>query len=237
MNFDETVHDYEPSQQAIDIVRQAKIVLLVGIAGAGKDTIKQELLKSSDYMEIVSHTTRLPRRNNGTSEQNGVDYHFIDQVTAQSMIAQKAFVEIKHVHGDTVYGTSITEIQRAYDAQKISITDIDIQGVQEYKDISPHAVAIFILPPSYDTWRARLSARYETTEAFIEEWPKRRQSALRELERALTVPYFHFIINDDLMRTVQIADEIARQSDVFHRKDDEARIAARDLLENLKTRD
>ncbi len=233
MNFEETIRNYEPTEHTIEIVRKAKIVLLVGIAGAGKDTIKQELLKDSDYMEIVSHTTRLPRSNNGDLERDGEDYHFIDQTMAQSMVAEKSFVEVKYVHGDTIYGTSEAEITRALKASKISVTDIDIQGVQEYKDISPQAVAIFILPPSYNTWRERLSARYDSTESFNQEWPKRRESALRELEQALTVPYFHFIINDNLERTVRVADEIARQPDIFHRKDDEARIAARDLLESL----
>jgi hypothetical protein len=55
-----------------------------------------------------------------------------------------------------------------------------------------------------------------------------------ELEKALFVPYYHFIINDDLDRSVRIVDEIAHQGDLFNRKDDEARLLARDILDEIR---
>lgn len=108
--------------------------------------------------------------------------------------------------------------------------------MSEYKSISSNVVAIFILPPSYDVWLERMSKRYATKEEFEAEFPKRRDSAINELRHALEVSYYHFIINDDLDRAVQVADEIAQQPDVFHRKDDEARLAARDLLDSIIAR-
>lgn len=237
MNLSEKVASYTLSADAINLVKNAHIVLLVGIAGAGKDTLKKELLRSSDFRDIVSHTTRPPRKNNGVMETDGIEYHFIDQKEATEMIDNQKFVEVKNVHGETIYGTSVAEIQAGYDAGKISITDIDVQGVDEYKQISQKVVALFLLPPSYDVWRDRLSKRYESTDAFEAEWPKRRASAIKELKRALSVPYYHFIINDDLARTARVAREIANKPDIFHRKDDEARLAARDILEQLEARD
>lgn len=225
---------YEPSERAAELVCETKITLLVGISGAGKDTIKKELLKKPDFQDIVSHTTRAPRINNGIVEIPEIDYHFIDENTAKMMLENREFIEAKFVHG-TVYGTSIYELQRSHDEQMIAISDVDVQGVSEYKELSQHVVAIFVIPPSYSVWRERLSRRYETTDAFEAEWMKRRNSAVDELTHALEVPYYHFIINDELGRAVTVAEEIAHKPDVFHRKDDEARLRARDLLTAIQT--
>ncbi|MET0979816.1 MAG: hypothetical protein ABWX90_01005, partial [Candidatus Saccharimonadales bacterium] len=163
-----------------------------------------------------------------------VDYHFIDADAAKVMIQNQEFIEAKFVHG-TVYGTSVEELQKSYDEQKIALTDVDVQGVTEYKEVSQSVVAIFVIPPSYSIWRDRLAKRYESAEAFEVEWGKRRSSAVSELTHALEVPYYHFIINDDLDRAVAVAEEISHRPDVFHRKDDEARLRARDLLMAIQT--
>lgn len=235
MDLKQIIDTYTPTVETIELVQNSKITLLVGISGAGKDSVKRQLLKKTDYRDIVSHTTRQPRVNNGVMEQDGSDYHFVTEEIARRMIDERAFIEAKFVH-TTVYGTSAKEVQYAHDEHKIAITDIDVQGVDEYKQLSQDVVAIFILPPSYDVWRQRLQQRYESIEAFDTEWPKRRASAIDELEQALAVPYYHFIINDDLDRSVRVADEIAHQGDLFLRKDDEARLVARDILEEIRTR-
>lgn len=234
MSLEDKITLYKPTAATAELVRRAKIVFIVGIAGAGKDTVKTKLLLNPAFRRIVSHTTRQPRDNNGSQEKDGRDYHFISVNQAEKMIDECAFVEVKHVHGQTIYGTSAREIELGVEQEKVSLNDIDVQGVDEYKKISPAVVAIFLLPPSYKVWRQRLAKRYATSEEFEQEWPKRRQSAIRELEYALAVPYYHFIVNDQLDETVRIASEIAHKPDVFNRKDDEARIAARDILDELK---
>jgi guanylate kinase len=172
--------------------------------------------------------------NNGIMELPDVDYHFIDIAAAEDMLQRQQFIEAKFVHG-TVYGTSVDELQKSYDEGRIAITDVDVQGVSEYKSLSQNVIATFIIPPSYSIWRERLSQRYESPEAFAAEWEKRRNSAVEELTHALEVPYYHFIINDELSRAVTVAEEIAHRPDIFHRKDDEARLRARDLLTAIQT--
>ena len=228
MDLEQLIEEYAPPKEAVEIIEHTKIALLVGISGAGKDTIKRSLLKHPHFGEIISHTTRMPRANEGVLERDGVDYHFITEQQGQQMLEAGEFVEAKMVHG-TVYGTSIRDVRQA--AEKgIAITDVDVQGVEEYKKVSSEVIAIFVVPPDYDTWVARLKRRYATKEEFAKEWPKRRATAIRELTRALELPYYHCVINDDLDRAVTASVEIAHRADVFTRKDDEARLAARDLL-------
>lgn len=233
MDLAQKIAAYQPNSGVRQLVADTKLVLLVGISGAGKDTTKQRLLQDPEFADIVSYTTRSPRRNAGVQERDGVDYHFIDEAIAEKMLDTHDFVEAKFVHG-TVYGTGVAEIQAIHDAGRIAITDIDVQGVDEYKNLSQTVVAIFLLPPNYDEWRRRLQTRYASVEEFETEWPKRFASAIKELTHALEVPYYHFIINDNLDETVRIAGDIARKPDAYNRKDDEARLVARDLLEELQ---
>ena len=49
----------------------------------------------------------------------------------------------------------------------------------------------------------------------------------------LEVPYYHVVINDDLDRAVRVCREIINRGDLFNQKDDEARLAARNLLNDI----
>lgn len=232
-DLSEKITSYQLPVHAAELIRSTKIVLLTGITGAGKDTLKKELLHRPEFRDIISHTTRSPRSNNGIMEVDGLDYNFIDQAEAKTMLHDDMFIEAKFVHG-TVYGTSVAELQQIHDEGKTATTDIDVQGVAEYKKVSQDVIALFILPPSYDEWQARLKKRYPSNEEFAAEWPKRRKSAIDELTHALLVPYYHFIINDDLNRAVTaVLEIISHKADEFHSKDDEARLVARTILKEI----
>ncbi len=230
-NIQDLIDNYHPSKETIELVQRTKISLLVGISGAGKDTIKRELIKRSDYCDIVSHTTRPIRKNKVFSELPGVDYHFVDQETAVQMIKDKKFVEVKLVHGNVLYGTSASELEHANDESKIAITDIDVQGASEYEQISNKVISIFILPPDYNTWLLRLQKRYALFSDFESEWPKRRESAKKELTQALKAPYYHFVINDDLERAINEVDQISHGENILENSN--ARLLAQEILNKI----
>lgn len=226
---------YKPSAETVRLVQQTPIVVLVGIAGAGKDSIKHKLLETNNYHHIVSHTTRAPRENQGILERDGEAYHFITFNQAAQMLQNGAFVEAKLVHRANIYGTSAVEIQKAHDDQKIAITDIEVQGVAEYKTISSNVIAIFILPPNYEIWQERLLKRYGSA-ADKKEITERMRTAKEELEQALRVDYYHFVVNDDLGQAVEVADKIAHNGDIFNEKDDLVRAQAKKLLASINER-
>lgn len=226
---------YRPSEATVALVQQTPIVLLVGISGAGKGSVRHRLITNDDYHEIVSHTTRQPRKNDGVMEQDGHEYHFISRERALEMLKQGAFVEAK-MYSNNVYGTSVAEIQTAQQQQKIALTDLEVQGVAEYKAISPHIIALFIVPPSYDVWQQRLRERYGSEGVDEADLAKRMEASIIELEEALSKPYYHFILNDDLDRAVDAANSIAHNHDTYTLKDDEARQQAKTLLEEIRAR-
>lgn len=197
------------SSRAAELVRSTELLLVAGIVGGGKNTIINELLKSDEYHEIVSHTTRAPRNNHGVMERDGVDYHFISLQQAEQLIKDKAFIEAKYVHGN-VYGTSVAELQTAHDNGKIAVTDIDIKGVVEYLDIKPDTHAIFLLPPSVETWLSRLERRYGNLTDHEEEIEKRLQTAKEEIEFIRQDKRFILVVNDDLETTVERIAQVVK---------------------------
>jgi guanylate kinase len=207
MTLEEKIENYHMSSDTAELVRETKLLLIAGIVGGGKNTVINELLKGSEYHEIVSHTTRLPRNNHGIIEMDGVDYHFITPSEAEQLIKDQAFVEVKYVHGN-VYGTSAAELEAAHGEGKIAVTDIDIKGVVEYLDIKPDTHAVFLLPPSVETWLARLERRYGNLEEHNEEIEKRLRTAKQEIEFIQQDERFILVVNDDLETTVERIEQI-----------------------------
>lgn len=224
------IDNYHLRPQTMELVRQTPIVLLVGVTGAGKDTIKQALLKDSAYHHIVSHTTRQMRENKGVMEHDGIEYHFIDIPTAITMLDNSGFIEAK-MYSDNLYGTSVGEIQLAHDEGKIAITDIEVRGVEEFHAISPEMRPIFILPPSFDIWQQRLLSRYDG-EPDPDDFARRLRTAKLEIEFVLATEYFYVVVNDDLQTAIAQVDSIARGADVPHRSA-QAEGIMRDILARL----
>jgi guanylate kinase len=223
---------YHPSTATIELIRQTPIVLLVGVSGAGKDSIKHQLLEAGRYHHIVSHTTRQPRENKGVMEQDGREYHFIDLMEAERMLDSGAFVEAKMYSGN-IYGTSAAEIQTARDDDKIALTDIEVQGVREYEALQAKVRPIFVLPPNYEVWQQRLKNRYKESDISPTDIMRRMQTAGVELHEALSKDYFRFIINDDLDQAVKTADAIAHD-DSAGTDVGAARAVATELLTKLQ---
>src|SRR5213596_12580 len=77
-------------------------------SGAGKSSLVKSLLEIDSHLVVsISHTTRKPRG----QEQDGREYHFIDEASFRAMIAAGEFVEWAEVHGH-LYGTSRGAIEQ-----------------------------------------------------------------------------------------------------------------------------
>ncbi len=222
---------YKMPAHAVELLQKARVTFVVGVSGAGKNTILKELLKTGKYKLIISHTTRQPRENHGILEQNGQDYHFIDGTKAKDMLKNEEFIEAK-VYSGNIYGTSLEEVEEAYAEGKIAVSDIEVQGVSEYMKVSSLVTPVFILPPNFETWQKRLKIRYSGKEPDETDMRKRMDTAKKELEEALSKDYFEFVVNDDLARAVAAVDEVAHGS-LSTNKNQQARRLAEELLAKL----
>jgi guanylate kinase len=166
-------------------------------------------------------------------EQDGVEYHFISKEQAADMLHRGEFIEAK-IYSGNMYGTSVAEIQKAHDDGKIAITDLEVQGVAEYKQISSNVIAQFILPPDYQEWQRRLLARYGGKGPDPTDIAKRMSTAIAELQEALAQPYYHFVVNENLEEAVEAVGSIAHHQDEFTQVDRSYRVWAERLLHDLQ---
>ncbi|HEY5442869.1 MAG TPA: hypothetical protein VIJ68_04985 [Candidatus Saccharimonadales bacterium] len=223
---------YQPSTATAQLIKGTPILLLVGPTGAGKDSLKDRLLETGDYHHIISHTTRPPRINHGIIEKSGREYHFIDEAAAERMLDEKTLVEAK-IYSGNLYGTSTAEIQAAHDEGKIAMTDIEVQGVAEYKTLDPGVMAIFLLPPDFQTWQARLRRRYgDVVDAADSR--RRLQTALEEIEQLLNTNYYTALINDDLEEAFAAVQAITKSNNAKPIDDAAARKVAKQLASDIQ---
>lgn len=233
LDMEQLVKEYQPTLEVRRLVETNPPVLFVGVSGAGKNTIINQLLTTGGYHDLITCTTRPPRDNDGVMERDGIDYYFLSDERARQMIEQQEFIEVKLVHGTTIYGSSVAEYQKAVMASKTPIADVDVQGAMEYKNMAVNSVALFVLPPSYEVWLERLKKRFDNEVEFLAVWPKRRESAIKELEIALESQQFEWVVNDDLSDAVnEVKRLIASPGSDFATKSQKQ--LARDLLAKLK---
>ena len=224
---------YQPGDQARALLSETKLVLMVGMSGVGRDTIINELVLRGAYYPLVTSTTRLPRVNDGIMEQNGVEYYFLTSDQATYNLEQGGYIEVSPVH-DHVNGLLVEELRRAHDSGKIAVSDVDPQGASKYHQLSDSVTAVFVLPPSYEEWMRRNKQRYATDEDFAVAWPRRRQSAMMELDMAIHDPFYHFVINDDIAHAVNACDEIAHGAPLDQTAQDKGIALAKTILVQLR---
>lgn len=177
------------------------LFIITAASGAGKTSLVKALLEKDARIKIsVSHTTRTPR----SGEEDGVDYHFVDDETFLDILEGGGFLESAHVH-NARYGTSEKVVNEALAAGHDVILEIDWQGAAQVRTLYPDAITIFIVPPSLEVLAQRLKNRAQDSQEVIE----KRLAAAREEMRHL-VEFDYVTINDqfddalkDLMAIIQ----------------------------------
>ena len=160
-------------------------------SGAGKSSLVKALLELDSHLTLsVSHTTREPRG----QEQQGREYHFVDEPGFRAMVEHQDFFEWAQVHGH-LYGTSKREIEASVARGQDVVLEIDWQGALQIKQLFPDAVLIFILPPSWEELQQRLNRRGEDRPEVI---AKRMENARIEVAQARS---FDFVIINGLFET------------------------------------
>ena len=145
-----------------------------------------------DLKLSISYTTRPPR----PIEKDGKDYFFVTDAKFQDMVRQKDFAEWAQVHGHS-YGTPkkalLTSIENGQDV----LLNIDSQGAIQLKKCFSEAVFVYLLPPSFDILKARLTERASDPSEVIN---RRLAKAAEEIRNYSA--YTYLIVNDDLKKAV-----------------------------------
>ena len=174
------------------------LVLLSGVSGSGKDTIKKELLsRMNNLTTMPSYTDRLPRK----GEIDGEIYNFITTEEFKKMIKDEEFYEYS-MHHEHYYGTSKKVLNQKIENGKIIIKDIEVNGTENLLKLLKDKlkiVTIFLRVPKEEL-RNRLKNRQENVD--IKEIELRLNRF--DYEESKIGMYDYVIKNDNLEKTVQI---------------------------------
>ena len=193
--------------------RKGMLLVISGPSGTGKGTLIERLMKEDPTLVFsVSATTRVPR----PGEIDGVHYHFVSNEQYDELVAANAFVEYATVHGNR-YGTLRSEVYSRLEKGENVVLDIDVQGALNVIASEKEKVSIFILPPSMQELRSRLTGRGTETEEAVE---RRLHNAVWEISQK--DKYEYKVINDDLetcLRTLQAIIEAEKHSSAYYSVD------------------
>ena len=157
-------------------------------SGAGKSSLINALLGKDSTLKLsISYTTRAPR----PGEQDGREYHFVEDATFLAMHSRGEFLESAEVHGYR-YGTSKQVIHDTLERGQDLVLEIDWQGARQVRALYPGCVGVFILPPSIEELERRMRARGQDSESVI----RRRLDNARE-EITHSGEFKYAIINKD----------------------------------------
>ncbi|MCG7200858.1 guanylate kinase [Marinobacter pelagius] len=177
---------------------QGTLFVISAPSGAGKTSLVAEMLRNDENLGVsISHTTRPMRE----GERDGVNYHFVSRDEFEAMIARGDFLEHADVFGN-YYGTSQVWVRETLARGEDVILEIDWQGAEQVRRLIPECVSIFIVPPSAEALRDRLTGRGTDAPEVVE---RRLKEATEECSHALEFDYL--VVNDDFQ--VALADLLA----------------------------
>ena len=174
------------------------LVILSGVAGAGKDTIKKELIKRMENVESLPSYTSRPIRE---GEVEGGTYHFVSREEFEKMIENKEFYEYD-IHHNQYYGVSKKLLNEKIRSGKIIVKDIDVNGTENLIKLLGNeikVITIFLRVPKEEL-KHRLENRIDK--------PSPQEVILRlnrfDYEESRINLYDYVLKNNDLEKTVQI---------------------------------
>lgn len=172
---------------------KGRLLIVSGPSGSGKDTILKKVFERMPEIKFsISSITRHMRE----GEVEGEKYNFVTREYFEEMIKNDQLLEYNTYIGN-YYGTPKAPVEEVISGGGEIIIEVDVNGQINIKNKVDSALSIFIMPPSFEVLKSRLSGRGTDSEEII---AQRMQAALDEI--ACAKNYDYIVINDNLEEAV-----------------------------------
>ncbi len=175
-------------------MNKGTLYIVSGPSGSGKDTILAEVFKKRPEIKLSISSITRPMRE---GEIEGEKYHFIAREEFEAQLKNNMFLE-HNVFVGNYYGTPKTPVVECLNSGNDMIIEVDVNGAAQIRAKMPEAISIFIMPPSFEVLKKRLSGRGTESAELVE---KRLNAALEEISRARE--YDFIVVNDELDAAVE----------------------------------
>ncbi|XP_061511965.1 protein PALS2 isoform X2 [Anopheles gambiae] len=191
-----------------------KTLVLVGVAGVGRRTLKNRLINSDPdkFGSVLPHTSRQPR----PLEESGKAYWFTDREEMEQEIRENKFLEFGE-HNGNLYGTHLDSIRDVIRQGKMCVLDCSPAALKTLHN-SPEFMpfVLFIAAPGMEQlkllYSERRSASGSTRNLHFD-----RQSSIRfSSRRAKTLESLASLYeDDDLISAVEESALLQRKYDKY----------------------
>ncbi|MGA9574209.1 MAG: guanylate kinase [Lysobacterales bacterium] len=173
---------------------RGSLFIIAAPSGGGKTSLVNALLNHDPRLVLsVSHTTRPAR----PGEIDGRHYHFVSEAEFEQMVDEGSFMEHARVF-DHYYGTNRNSVALQLDQGRDVILEIDWQGARQVRAVFPDCCLIFIIPPSLETLRKRLTGRGQDSAEVIQ---RRMRDAQAEISH--WAEFDHLVVNDEFDKALE----------------------------------
>lgn len=164
------------------------LIVLSGPSGVGKGTVRKALFsqKDVDFQYSISVTTRKPRE----GEKDGIDYFFKTREQFEQMIKENKLLEWAEYVGN-YYGTPVEYVEKTLEEGKDVFLEIEVQGALQVKKSFPDGLFIFLIPPSLEELKNRITGRGTESDNLIND---RMKVARKEID--MMDAYDYVVVND-----------------------------------------
>lgn len=180
------------------------LVILSGVAGAGKDTIAKEVIKKMENVVSIPSVTDRPIR---PGDIPGETYIFVSTEEFKKLIEDNAFYEFD-IHHNHYYGVPKKQLNDKIKEGKVVIKDVDVNGTENLVKIlkkDMKVITIFLRVPKEELKR-RLEERIDK--------PSKEEIELRlsrfDYEESKASNYDYVIENTNKEKTVCEVMEIIK---------------------------
>lgn len=185
------------------MMNKGGVFVVAGPSGSGKDTLFKELFKRKPEIKFSISSITRPMR---VGEVEGEKYNFVTREKFLNMLENDELLEYNEYIGN-YYGTPKAPVIAAIEKGEDILIEVDVNGAKEICQKLPEAITVFIMPPSYQELKRRLSGRGTETQDLID---KRMKEAISEIARATEFDYI--VVNDDLQVAVDDIIEVMSSS-------------------------